>query len=183
VVLVEVESAALNVNSAAKNEYGFNIGFSILDDILKSMGLANFELKADLKTGKKVSISYDNSITREVPIGMIQNYLSEADFNHANPALLKNANRDNILIISGVLLAKNLLVEIETDFSLTTDLVAKLNAGADGKLNFSMKSESNLKMVSSGTSFFPVAVKADRIDYDKGHFKNTKLVTDTRKLF
>jgi hypothetical protein len=183
VELREVEKAALNVDSTTKDEYGFNIGISLLEETLKSLGLGTFELSAEVKSGKKVSISYDNSVTKEVPIGEIQNYLSSADFKHPNKALLKNANRDNILIISGVLFAKNLVVEIETDFTLDADLVVKLNKIVDGKLDFSMISESKLKMVSSGNSFFPVAVKADRIDFDKGHFDNTNLVTDNRKLF
>jgi len=87
------------------------------------------------------------------------------------------------LVISGILLAKNLVVEIETDFSVDADLVASLNEIADGKLDFSMNSEHKLKMVSGGNSYFPVAVKADRIDFDKGHFVNTNLVTDNRKFF
>ncbi len=183
VELREVENVALNVDSTTKDEYGFNIGISLLEEILKSLGLGIFELSAEVKSGKKVTISYDNSITKEVPIGEIQNYLSSADFKHPNKALLKNANRDNILIISGVLFAKNLIVEIETDFTLETALLVKLNEIVDGKLDFSMISESKLKMVSSGNSLFPVAVKADRIDFDNGYFENTNLVTDNRKFF
>jgi hypothetical protein len=183
VELNTIQNPSLNVDSTTKDEYGFNIGISLLEEILKSLGLGTFELSTEVKSGKKVTISYDNSITKEVPIGEIQNYLSSSDFTHPNRALLKNANRDNILIISGILFAKNLVVEIETDFTLNADLVIKLNAIADGKLDFSMNSESKLKMVSSGNNFFPVAVKADRIDFDKGHFDNTNLVTDNRKFF
>jgi hypothetical protein len=179
----EVEKPALDIDSTTKDEYGFNIGMSLLEETLKSLGLGTFELSADVKSGKKVTISYDNSVTKEVPVGEIQNYLSSADFKYPNKALLKNANRDNILIISGVLFAKNLVVEIETDFTLDVDLLVKLNEIVDGKLDFSMISESKLKMISSGNSFFPVAVKADRIDFDKGHFDNTNLVTDNRKFF
>ncbi|MRT92272.1 hypothetical protein [Ancylomarina sp. 16SWW S1-10-2] len=181
--LNQVENIALNIDSTTKDEYRFNIGISLLDEILKSLGLGTFELSSEVKSGKKVTISYDNSVTREVPIGEIQNYLSNADFKHPNKALLKNANQDNILVISGILFAKNLVVEIETDYSLDTNLVVKLNEIVDGKLDFSMLSESKLKMVSSGNSFFPVAVKADRIDFDNGHFDNTNLVTDNRKFF
>ena len=181
--LNQVENIALNIDSTTKDEYRFNIGISLLEEILKSLGLGTFQLSSEVKSGKKVTISYDNSVTREVPIGEIQNYLSNADFKHPNKALLKNANQDNILVISGVLFAKNLVVEIETDYSLDTNLVVKLNEIVDGKLDFSMLSESKLKMVSSGNSFFPVAVKADRIDFDNGHFNNTNLVTDNRKFF
>jgi len=181
--LNEVVNTALNVDSTTKNEYGFNIGISLLEEILDSLGMGEFEISSEIKSGKKVTISYDNSITKEVPIGEVQSYLATSDFKHPNKTLLKNANRNNILVVSGILMAKNLVVEIETDFSLNADLVAKLNELADGKLDFAMNNESKLKMVSSGNGYFPIAIKADRIDFDKGHFENTKLVTDNRRFF
>lgn len=179
----EIENTALNITSSTKDEYNFNIGVSLLEEILNSIGLGSFEISAKISSGKKVSISYDNSITKEVPIGEIQDYLATSDFKHPNRTLLQNANKRNILVISGTLLAKNLVVEIETDFSLEADLVTSLNESADGKLDFSMNGEGKLKMVSIGTNYFPVAVKADRIDFDMGHFNNTNLVTDNRRFF
>jgi hypothetical protein len=181
--LNEIENTALKVDSTTKDEYNFNIGISLLEEILNSLGLGNMEISAEIQSGNKVTISYENSITKEVPIGEIQNYLSSSDFKYPNRNLLKNANRSNILIISGTLLAKNLVVEIVTDYTLDADLVARLNEMADGKLDFSKISESNLKMVSTGNTFFPIAVKADRIDFDKGHFDKTNLVTDNRRFF
>lgn len=181
--LNEIENTAFNVTSSTKDEYNFNIGVSLLEEILNSIGLGSFEISTKIKSGKKVSISYDNSITKEIPVGEIQNYLATSDFKHPNKTLLQNANKRNILVISGTLLAKNLVVEIETDFSIEADLVASLNEAADAKLDFSMKSENQLKMVSVGSNYFPVAVKADRIDFDMGHFNNTNLVTDNRRFF
>jgi hypothetical protein len=116
-------------------------------------------------------------------LGDITNYLSSADFKHPNPVLLKNANRNNILIITGAVMAQNLVVEIETDFNLDASLVATLNQAADGKLEFSSNSQQKLKMISSGSTFFPIAAKASRIDYDRGVFKGLTLVTDNRNFF
>ena len=181
--LKSIKNDALNVNSSKKNEYGFNVGMTILGENLKSMGMGNLDLSSSLKGGKKVSISYDNSICKEVPIGGIQNYLASSDFTHPNPTLLKNANQDRILVVSGVLYAKNLVVDIETDFNLDTALETELNKVGNGKLDFSIKGSQKLKMVSKGNTYFPIAVKANRIDYDKGIFVNTKLVTDNRKFF
>ncbi|NEV94625.1 hypothetical protein G3567_10765 [Psychroflexus sp. YR1-1] len=179
----EVVNTALHVTSTTKDEYSFNIGLSMLEDILSSIGLGSFEISARITSGKKISISYDHSITKEVPIGEIQNYLASSDFLHPNRTLLQNANKRNILVISGTLQAKHLVVEIETDFSIEADLVAILNETADGKLNFSRNSERELRMISKGGNYFPVAVKADRIDFDMGHFINTNLVTDNRRFF
>ena len=183
VQLTVTEDPALSVDTTKSDEYGFNIGVSLLEEILKSLGLGNFELSAKVKSGKNVTISYDNSVTKVIPLGEITDYLSSADFKHPNPVLLKNANRNNILVITGAIMAQNLVVEIETDFSIDANLVANLNQAADGKLEFTAHSEQKLKMVSSGSSFFPIAVKANRIDYDKGVFKGLALVTDNRNFF
>lgn len=181
--LNEIENQALTINTTKKDEYGFNIGITLLEDILKSLGLGNFELSSEVKSGKTVTISYDNSITKEVAIGELESYLSNADFCHPNPSLLKNANRNNILIITGVVFAKNLVVEIETDFNLDAKLIVKLNEIAEGKLNFTMNSQTKLKMVSSGNSFFPVAIKASRIRFHKSSFKGLSLITDSLDIF
>ena len=183
VQLTVTEDPALSVDTTKSDEYGFNIGVSLLEEILKSLGLGNFELSAKVKSGKNVTISYDNSVTKVIPLGEITDYLSSADFKHPNPVLLKNANRNNILVITGAIMAQNLVVKIETDFSIDANLVANLNQAADGKLEFTAHSEQKLKMVSSGSSFFPIAVKANRIDFDKGVFKGLALVTDNRNFF
>lgn len=81
--------------------------------------MGNLGVTAKITGGKKVSISYNNAKTIEYATGELTNYLSAADFKHTNPALLENANRDNIILISGLLLAKNLVVDIETDFDLS----------------------------------------------------------------
>lgn len=177
------EDAALSVDTSKTNEYNFNIGVSLLEDILKSMGLGAFEVSANIKSGKKVTISYNNSVTRVIPLGEITDYLSTADFKHVNPVLLKNANKNNILIITGVVMAKNLNVDIETDFNVDAGIVASLNKAAEGKLDFSSKSQQTLKMVSNANTLFPIAVKASRIQFDKGIFKGLKLVTDKRNFF
>lgn len=182
-VLTEIENQALTVNTSNTNEYGFNIGITLLEEILSSLGLGDIEIFASVKTGKKVVISYDNSITKEYAIGNIESYLSAADFVHPNPQLLKNANRDNILIITGTVFAKNLIVEIETDFSLDVSLIAKLNNIADGKIDFTMKNNNTLKMISEGSNFFPIAVKASRLKFDRSIFEKLTLVTDDRNIF
>ncbi|MNU99119.1 hypothetical protein D3C71_892430 [compost metagenome] len=183
VALNIIEDPALSVDTTKTDEYNFNIGISLLENILKSMGLGSFEVSANIKSGKKVTISYNNSVTRVIPVGEITDYLATADFNHVNPVLLKNANRNNILIITGVVMAKNLNVDIETDFNVDAGVVASLNKAAEGKLDFTSKSQQTLKMVSNANTFFPIAVKASRIQFEKGIFKGLKLITDNRNFF
>ncbi|MBP9793388.1 MAG: hypothetical protein KBC56_05250 [Flavobacterium sp.] len=183
VVLEEIENTSLSIDSSKKDEYGFNIGITILDEILESIGLGTVELSSKITSGKTISISYEDAITREYAIGNIENYFAAADFVHANPSLLKNANKNNILILTGVVFAKNLQVTIATDFTINPDLVVSLNAVAEGKLDFTVNDTNNLNMVSSGNGLFPIAIKASRLDFDKGVFKKLKLVTDNRNFF
>ncbi|PAM91774.1 hypothetical protein B4N84_23380 [Flavobacterium sp. IR1] len=183
VVLTEIENPALNVNSNQKDDYGFNIGITLLEEILKTLGLGALELSAKIKSGKTVTISYDNSITKEYAIGNLENYFFTADFLHPNPSLLKNANRNHILVITGTVFAKNLIVEIDTDFALDTALLADLNNVASGKVDFTQNKQNKVKMVSIAEVYFPIAVKASKIDFDRSKFKNLILATDSNNIF
>ena len=176
-------NASLKVTHRQKNEYKFNMGMSVLDPVLTALGLNNIELESLIKTGKSVSIAYENSETTEVSLGLIEQYLHTADYLHPNPSLFKHANRDQIMIISGVLMAKNLVVNIETDFDVSPSLIASLDQKTAGKLNTFKKNNRALKMVSEGNRLFPIAVKAHRLHFDKGHFVKSNLVTDSRAFF
>ena len=181
--LNEIMSDAMNINFKKKNDYNYNIGVTVLENILKSLGLGNLEITTKFSGGKKVSISYNNAKSVEYAIGEIENYLSVSDFKYVNPSLLENANKDNILIISGILLARNLVVEIETDSDIKDELVSSLNQTANGKFDFSAYGKTTLKMSSQETGYFPIAVKAYRLIFDKGQFERARLLTDERNLF
>jgi hypothetical protein len=174
---------ALKVTSSTKNEFNFNIGITVLDDILKSIGLSNIDISAEIKSGKSVTISYDNSITKEIEIGALESYLSNFDFLHPNNLLLSNLNRNDVIIVTGVLLAKNLIVEIDTDFNISAELKAKLTQIAEGKIDFSNSTERKIKMTAETGDYYPIAVKASRLDFDHGKFKNHFLITDNRNFF
>jgi hypothetical protein len=183
VALSLVEDAALRFESVNQDEYGFNIGVSILDELLKTLGLGSFELSGKIRSGRKVTISYDKPVTRIVPLGDITNFLSQADFQHPNPVLLRNANRNNILVITGAVFAQHLVAEIETDLVMDPNLMALLNDAADGKLSFTLSRDRTMRMVSGGKEIFPIALKANRIAFDKGVFNGLRLVTDRENLF
>lgn len=177
------ENNALSVTSEIKNEFKFNLGITVLDDIFKSIGLANLSLSAEIKQGKKVTISYDNSISKEIELGALNSYLSNADFLHPNNLLLKYLNKNDVIIVTGVLYAKNLIVEVETDFSINAELQAKLESVVDGKIDFNFNSDKKIKMTAQTGDYYPIAVKANRLKYSHGKYKDQKLVTDNRDIF
>ena len=49
---------------------------SLLQELLDLMGLGVLQLSSEVVSGKKISISYQGAVTKEVPIGDLQNYLS-----------------------------------------------------------------------------------------------------------
>ncbi|QOG02391.1 hypothetical protein [Flavobacterium sp. MDT1-60] len=183
IVLTEIENAALNVDYTKKDDYVFNIGITLLGEILKTLGLGTFGITSKIQSGKTVTISYGNSVTREYTIGNLEEYFYSADFLHPNPSLLRNINQNYLLLTTGTVFAQNLVVDIETDFTLNAAFVASLNETAEGKLDFSTSNLNKLKMTSNVGVSFPIAVKASRIDYDRSRFKKLIQVTDSNNIF
>lgn len=168
----------LELNTTSDDEYGFNIGITFLDQILESIGLGSLKLSAVFNSGKKISIKYENAESQSIPIGEITNYLTTADFKHPNPVLLRNLNRNDLLVITGIITASQIQIEMETDVKIKPEIITKLNKMASGNIEFTRSKENKIKMSSSGKSIFPVAVQAHRIDYSKGIFRGLQLITD-----
>ena len=184
VALKVITNDALKVDSSSNNEFNFNVGITVLQEILKSIGLSNFNLLGEIKSGKSVKISYNNSITKEIEIGTLETFLSNCDFLYPNnESLLKNLNKNDVIVTTGILYAQNLVVEIETDFSITAEIKAKLTDAGEGKLDFGTSTNKILKMKSENGNFYPIAVRANRLDFDHGKFKKQNLITDNRNFF
>jgi hypothetical protein len=172
----------LIVDEDIKSEYAFNIGLTLLKETLQSMGLPPLGLETVFQSGKKLSISYKNTVSESVPVGKLVDFLQQADFLHPNPLLLRSANRNNLLIITGVVTAEQLVVEMETNKKLTNKEILALSKASKNRIDFSTTKNNKTKMT-AGQGKFPIAVKAARIDFDKGVFKGLGLVTDGRDLF
>lgn len=183
VALEIYEDSALSINHSNKENYKFNIGITVLDKLLTSLGLGNLNLSVNLKGGKGVSISYGNSKLHSVSIGELESYFSTGDFSHPNEQLLKHANDNRILIINSILTAQNYKAIIESESTWNTELEASLNELADGKIIFERISKSKLEMTSIGNDYIPVGVQAHRLDWDNGEFDKMNLITNTRNIF
>lgn len=177
------EDAALSVDGSKKQAHAFNIGITLLDNVLKSIGLSSLEVATKIKQGKKVSISYKNAVTQSVTLGAITDYFIKADFLHVNPILLNNANQNNLLLITGVVFAQQLVVDIDTSLAIDNKWITSIKKELKGKMDISVNNQEKLKMVTSAKDYFPIAVKASRLDFDKGKFKGLIQVTDNRNFF
>lgn len=182
VKLISYEAPALYVNYSSNVNYNFNIGITALEQLLKSANIGELGLGVKIKSGKSVSISYDNAKTIEYASGNISQffYHKDADFKYVNPELLMQANRDNLLLITGILYAQNLDVKITTDFDIDVNLGVELTKLAEGKIGFDLTNSKELTMKSDLGTSFPIAIKAFRLDFDKGRYVSMKLVTDNR---
>lgn len=182
VTLQVKKDASLAINNEMKNNYAFNIGLTIVEELLQSIGLQPIDLASNLEAGKKLSISYKNAMTQVVPVGELTHFLSQADFIHPNPVLLRHANRNNLLLITGVVTAEQLVVEMQLDKKMSAKMMTALNKNAKQQIGFSGTKNNILKMV-AGNGRFPIAVKVSRLDFDRGQFSGLKLVSDQRDLF
>ena len=182
VELIPYENPALFVNYSATAEYNINIGITALEQLLKSLNSNNLGLNNKIKTGKSVSIAYDNAKTIDYAYGNLSNFFydKKTDFKYANPELLDQANRNNLLLITGMLYAQNLEVHIKTYTDLDTNLGLELTKLAGGKVDFSMASSKEIVMKSELGKAFPIAVKAFRLSFDKGKYVSMRLLTDHR---
>lgn len=181
--LPTVVNPAMWVNSTVKQEYGLQIGLTVLETLLQSLGLGNLGVNLGIKGKGSLTISYDNAKTRECPTGDIMNYLSTGDFKHTNATLLRQLNRDYLIIISGILEAKDVKIEIKSDVEFDADAKADITNMLAVELDVNFTSDRSLVMRSETGKIIPVAVKAHRIIYDRSSFKDLRLVSDNRFFF
>ena len=173
----------LNINHTIQNNYRFHIGLSVLQGLRQALGLGEtFAPNASLQSGKRIGLSYGQITSTEVGIGDVQNYLTDADFLYPNKRLLKNANRNNLLLITGLLVAKSMRVEIESEQQIDAAAKAAFSKLFNGKFELEASSEKKLVMSTDDIGSFPIAVKVYRIDFDGGAFVNTILLSDRRNL-
>lgn len=173
---------SLVVDETLQSNYAFNIGLTLVKEIFQSLGLPPIDLDSNFQSGKKISITYKNAFSEAIPIGDLIRFFQNADFLHPNPILLRNANRNRLLIVTGIISAEQLVVDWDADTKFTSKQLLALNKSLQNKVDFSLGKNKNVRM-SAGIGRLPIAVKAGRIDFDKGVFSNLGLVTDSRNLF
>lgn len=173
---------ALQVDFSQKEEYSFNIGVSVLEGLLKDTGFGNIKLDTKINGGKNLNISFNNAYTLGYGYGKISNFLSdpETDFITPNYELLQQANRNNLLLISGILFAKNLKVDVITTSNVDANLALELSEIAGGDFSFKRENNNQLTIEAQLGEEFPIAVKAFRLKFDKGKYSGMLLVTDNR---
>ena len=177
------EDPTLNVEATHQVEHNFALGLAVLKELMQAIGGTPFDISTGIQTGQKISIKYKNAYTASVTIGQLTSYLSESSIEGVSENFMHHLNSNQVLLITGVVFAKQLVMEVSTDRDIDVSWVAKLQAAKDPKLSFSLENKRQLKMTTSGTKEFPVAIKASRLDFDQRKFKGMRLVTDNRNFF
>lgn len=177
------EGLAFDVQSIATEEYKFKLGMTFFSGALKATGLGRTKLDSEIFGGKTVKASYEDAITNYVSIGEVSRFLSQADFVYTNHDLMNDLNRNNILLISGVILAKRLVLEVSADKTFQNEFVSEIENLVEGDVSIKQYDNNMLKIESISPEYFPIAVKAERIDFDKSIFKRTVPITDTKDIF
>lgn len=173
---------SLVVDESLQSQYAFNIGLTLLKEIFQGMGLPPVELEQVFQSGKKINFSYKNAVSEIVPMGKLIEFFQEADFLHPNPVLMRNANRNHLVIISGIVSAEQLVVEFDADTKLTSKQVLALTKATNNKIEVNISKNKKVRMT-AGLGRLPIAVKAGRLDFDKGQFRDVRIISDSRDLF
>jgi hypothetical protein len=181
--LTIVSDPAMSVVSTSSQNFKFNIGLTFLKNVLEKIGAGKAGLDAKITTGEKISISYDESFSETVAIGQLIEYFKKGDFNHLNENLYKDLKRDNLLVISGAIYAKNLKAKIESNVEITTAIQAEILEVTDGKVSLDRVQEGTIQLTADLGKNFPVAVKYNRIKYGHGSFKDLPLLSDNKEWF
>jgi hypothetical protein len=181
--LVVDQDLTMNVEATHQVEHDFTVGVAVLKDLMLGIGGTPFDISTGIQTGQKISIKYKDAYTASVAIGSLSSFLVESNLVEQNENFIRQLNSNNVLLISGVVFAKQLVMDIVTDWDIDVSWVAKLKAAKDPKLSFSLENKRQLKMTANGTKEFPIAIKASRLDFDQGKFQGMRLVTDNRNFF
>jgi hypothetical protein len=174
---------ALSVVSSETESCDFSSGVGFIKNALLQFEITNANLEEQIKNGKSISVSYENSYTKEYASGTIEAYLAGASFDRGNHSLQKQLNRDHLIVIAGVVFAGNLCVKIETSSNIDAEVEASLNKIGNANVKFEKSSDKQMTMNVTGDKAFPVAVKAYRMKFRDNKFAGLKLVTDNRNFF
>jgi hypothetical protein len=177
------EDPTLNVEATHQVEHEFKVGVTVLKELMQGIGGTPFDISTGIHTGQKISLKYKDAYTASVAIGKLTSFLSESTTEDVGENFMHHLNSNQVLLITGVVFAKQLVMDVSADRDIDVGWVAKLQAAKDPKLSFSLENKRQLKMTTSGTKEFPVAIKASRLDFDQRKFKGMRLVTDNRNFF
>ena len=181
--LVVDHDPTMNVEATYQVEHDFTVGLAVLKELMQGIGGSPFDISTGIQTGQKISIKYKDAYSASVAIGSLSSFLAESNLVEENKNFIRQLNSNNILLISGVVFAKQLVMDVTTDRDIDVSWVAKLKAAKDPKFSFSLENKRQLKMTTNGTKEFPIAIKASRLDFDQGKFQGMRLVTDNRNFF
>jgi hypothetical protein len=180
---VSDKSIALDVNASSVEEYGFEVGVTVLEGLLSSLNLGELGIKAKIGSFKSMSTSYSKATVDEVPAARSIQYLMQADLAAYPPAIRTQLNNDRFILISGIMYGEGLKVSIETKVDISAEVIVELNQIAEGKLNFTMSTARSLTMNAEPDQIVPIAVKAHRMLFNRNELRDLRLVTDNRNFF
>ncbi len=176
-------STALDVVSNASQELKFNIGLTVLEDILSKNNLGKLDLGTKISSGKKIEISYSNAFSETVEQLDLENFLASSDFVHPNPGVLKDLNRENLIVITGVVFAKNLKAIIESESEIDASVDAEINAIVGGKIGLTRESNTKIELSAPLGESFPIALKYHKMRFKDGVFRKLVLESDKKDWF
>ncbi|MEY3085943.1 MAG: hypothetical protein RL037_2162 [Bacteroidota bacterium] len=129
--LVVDEDPTLNVDATQQVEHDFTTGLTVLKELMQGIGGTPFDISTGIQTGRKISIKYKDAYAASVAIGQLTTYLGESRIEDLSESFIHHLNSNQVLLITGVVFAKQLVMDVSTDRDIDLTWVAKLQAAKD----------------------------------------------------
>lgn len=182
-VINPLKANALDVNATKTNKLQFNLGLSGLKNLLANLNLGNVGIDSKITGGKTISTSFNSAYSIVIPEVELDALFTDTDIKLNSTNLMKHLNSNDILIVSGILYAKELLIEIESDNEITAQTEADIALAVSGKIQVERTGAKSIKMTTTLPDEFPIAIQAHQLAFNKGEFNKAKLITDDKDLF
>jgi hypothetical protein len=185
VMAAPVPAAALFVNYSKTKSYKVDLGIDVLKDLLKEANLGELGVKFKIEGSKTMEISWEKATTVDYTDAQVMKYFGTAGGKLVNPTaeIIEQANFDHLILITGVLYARNFQVHIKTTTKIDAGLAAEIEKIANGKMSVNTDNAKELVAKSDLAIEIPIAVKAVRLFFANGKYKRLAPITGNRWFF
>jgi hypothetical protein len=181
--LTEHPARVTNINFSNHQDFEFKHGVSVLKTLLEKLNLGDLGGELSGKIDRKITASYSGCQSRKVyPRDLIQ-YFEKADLTSAGNSFLDDANKDNFIVITGVMEATDIQWVLESTIDLKSELKTTIKKMVDLNLKHDFLNEKKLELTFEGVEPLVFAVKASRLVCKKDQFHELKPVSDNRRWF
>lgn len=176
-----VSKPALAISEDATQSYKWKLGATVSRELLASIGIPELDLSRMVQNGKNLQVRYNQPVEHYVPRRALELFFQNVDLKNVDSELLSHANKMRLFIITGIILAENFSIVLESERESELEVDSGLEDVLRGKFSLERQSKQRLVLQPSTALTIPVAVQSYRLDFYKGNYRT--LLLNERDLF